>query len=486
MLRPILEVTYGCIVYQEQVLEILRKLGGFSLGHADVVRRAMSYKKYDVLAAERQAFMDGCKQSGVPENTAKSIFDEIMAFAEYAFNKSHAVCYAVVAYRTAYYKLRFPAEYMAALLSSVQGSADKVGQYIEECRELGISVLPPDVNTSDDGFTVVGKNEIRFGLGAIKNLGHGIIESLRRERGGKPFASFEDFCRRMAKHDINRRALESLIQCGTFDSMGYKRRALFDMAGPLMDDISGGRTIEGQTDMFSLGGEKQEIPIPDVQEWSVKEKLQLERSLTGLYLSGHPIDAYAAEIRRCKAQSILSVTEGLENGTAEDGQPVKLAGLLSGVRTKTTRNSSLMAYATLEDRAGSVELLLFSSVLTRHGGYVKNDNAVFIAGKISVRDDRPAQILVDEVRPLGGWEPVPPAEEEEAGARRKLFLKLPSHESREAGRILAMMQLFPGAAPVTLVYADTGRKFGGECGLDERLLTECKALLGDENVVLQG
>ncbi|MDR0325579.1 MAG: DNA polymerase III subunit alpha [Oscillospiraceae bacterium] len=486
LLKPILDVTYGCIVYQEQVLAILRQLAGFSLGRADIVRRAMSKKKYDVLAGERQAFMEGCAEKEIPEGIAKSIFDEIMAFAEYAFPKAHAVCYAIIAYRTAYYKVHYPAEYMAALLSSVQGHAGKVGEYIAECQEQGISVLPPDVNTSDDGFTAVGDREIRFGMGAIKNLGHGFIAALRRERLEKPFSGFEDFCRRMQGHEMNRRALECLIQCGAFDSMGYKRRALFDIAGALLDDIAGGRSIEGQTDLFSMGGETREIPIPDVEEWSVKEKLQMERSLTGLYLSGHPVDAYAAEIRRSGAQTILSVLEGLESGGMEDGQPVKLAGLLSGVRTKTTRNSSLMAYATLEDRAGSVELLVFSGVLTRCGGHIKNDNAVLVAGKVSVRDDRPAQILADEIRPLGEWEPVPPlSEEQESSAKHKLYLKLPSAGGREAGRILAMLQLFPGVTPVVLVCADTGKRLGGECGPDPRLLNECRALLGEENVVLR-
>ncbi|MCL2003879.1 MAG: DNA polymerase III subunit alpha [Oscillospiraceae bacterium] len=487
LLKPILEVTYGCIVYQEQVLAILRQLAGFSLGRADIVRRAMSKKKYDVLAGERQAFLDGCAEKGVSKNTANSLFEEIMDFASYAFPKAHAVCYAVIAYSTAYYKYHFPAEYMSALLSSVQGNAGKVGEYIEVCREQGIGVLPPDVNTSDDGFTVVGADEIRFGLGAIKNLGHGFIAALRREREAEPFKSFEDFCRRMQKHDMNRRALECLIQCGAFDSMGYKRRALMDVAGALMEDIAGGRTIEGQTDIFSLGGETREIPIPDIEEWSAKEKLQMERSLTGLYLSGHPIDAYAAEIRAAKAQPILPLLEGLKDERVEDGQQVRLAGLLSGVRTKTTRNGSLMAYATLEDRAGTIELLIFAKTLERCGGHIKNDNAVTVTGKVSVRDDRPAQILVDELRPLGEWEPLPPmTAEQEADAARKLYLKLPETGGREARRILAMMQLFPGVTPATLVFADTGKRLGGECTPDSRLLDECKALLGDGNVVLQG
>ncbi|MDR1669880.1 MAG: DNA polymerase III subunit alpha [Oscillospiraceae bacterium] len=504
LLKPILDVTYGCIVYQEQVLEILRRLAGFSLGHADVVRRAMSKKKYDVLVAERQAFLDGCKQNGVPESTAQSIFEEIMDFANYAFNKSHAVCYAVIAYRTAYYKCHYPAEYMAALLSSVQGWTGKVGEYIAECQEQGIQVLPPDVNASEEGFTPVNGQDagraapgappavngetgaaIRFGLGAIKNLGAGLIAEMMEERRGKPFASFEDFCRRMAKRDLNRRALESLIKCGAFDSMGYKRRALDALSGSLLDDIASGRTIAGQTDLFSMSGEEtHEIPIPDIDDWSVKEKLVMERSLTGLYLSGHPIDAYAAELRRSGARSIAQVVEGLEDGTFEDGQSVKLAGLLSGVKTKTTRNNTLMAYATLEDRAGSVELLLFSSVLNRSGGYVKNDAAVLIDGKVSVRDDRPAQVLVDALTPLdavGSADDFPQTAEDGG----KLYIKLPQTGGREAGRVLAMLELFPGRTPVVLVYADTGKRIGCECAPAPLLLSECRSLLGEKNVVLR-
>jgi DNA polymerase-3 subunit alpha len=490
LLKPILSETYGCIVYQEHVLEILRRLAGFSLGHADVVRRAMSKKKYDVLVAERQAFMDGCKQSGVPEETAKGIFDEIMEFANYGFPKGHAVSYAVIAYKTAYYKCHYPAEYMAALLSSVQGWTGKVGEYISECQEQGIKVLPPDVNASDEGFTPINGEgagpSIRFGLGAIKNLGSGLIGELideRREDG--PFTSFENFCRRMAKRDLNRRALESLIQCGAFDSMGVKRKAIYHLSGALMDDIVSGRTIAGQTDLFSMGGDTREVPIPDVGEWSVKEKLAMERSLTGLYLSGHPIDAYASELRRSGARSIAQVAAGLEDGTVEDGQSVKLAGLLSGVKTKTTRNNTLMAYATLEDRAGSIELLLFSGVLTRNGGYVKNDAAVLIEGKVSVRDDRPAQVLVDALTPLGqGLHELDGDTEREE--KNKLFLKIPQAGGREDRRILAMLELFAGRTPTVLVYADTGKKVGCECGPAPSFLAECRALLGDASVVLRG
>ena len=490
LLRPILEVTYGCIVYQEQVLQILRELAGFSLGHADMVRRAMSKKKYSELAREKEAFLEGCAEKGVPDAVAKSIFDEIMDFANYAFNKSHAVCYAVIAYRTAWYKCHSPAEYMAALLSSILGWTDKVQDYIAVCQEQGIQILPPDVNASGEGFSVT-DGKIRFGLGAVKNVGRGFIRAMCEQRDANgDFASFEEFCRRMAPADLNRKALESLIKCGAFDSMGYARKPLFELSDKLLADIAGSRrsTIEGQTNLFSLAADEPppETPVPAGPEWTLKERLAMERETTGLYLSGHPMDAYAAELRRAGARSVKSVVEGLEDGSVEDGQKVKLAGLLSGVKTKTTKNSSLMAYATIEDRSGSVELLIFSSVLTRSGGYVKNDNAVFLTGKVSMRDDRPAQILVDEIRPLGQLDPVePPTPQSERLAMQKLYIKLPSDGGREARRVLPMLTMFPGDTTAVLYFADTGRRLTGSCDPDSRLIDELVSLLGEKNVVLK-
>lgn len=488
LLRPILEVTYGCIVYQEQVLEILRQLAGFTLGHADLVRRAMSKKKMSALAGEKTAFLEGCKQKGVSEVTAKSIFDEIMDFANYAFNKAHAVCYAVIAYHTAWYKCNYPREYMAALLSSVSDSTERVQVYIAECAESGIPILPPDVRESERGFTVTGEG-IRFGLGAIKNVGRGLIAALCKERETEQFSSFEDFCRRMVPRDLNRRALESLIRCGAFDSMGYTRRALCEVFDALLDDISAGQrgTLEGQTDLFSLSeavGSRPAFVLPDLPEWPVRERLIMERELTGLYLSGHPMDGYTAVLRKLGTVSVAALLSGLEENRIGDGETVRLSGILSGVHTKTTRNNSLMAYATLEDKSGAVEMLLFSGVLKQSGGYVKNDNAVFITGKVSIRDDRPAQILVDTLRPLSDLDGTEKEETERARAQ-KLYIRLPSENSAAARRVLPSLDFFPGKTGTVLYFADTGKKLIGECDPDPRLMEGLSALLGERNVVLR-
>lgn len=486
LLEPILNVTYGCIVYQEQVLSVLQQLAGFTLGHADIVRRAMSKKKYDVLAAEREAFLSGCAERGVDARIANEIFDEIMDFANYAFNKAHAVSYAVIAYHTAWYKFHYPAEYMAALISSVQDSTEKVAEYIAECAEQGIRVLPPDVRYSNLGFTVT-PDGIRVGLGAVKNIGRGFISAMCSERDEKPFSGFEDFCRRMSAHDMNRRALESLVRCGAFDSFGHTRRSLLEVAPSLLDDIASERrgTLEGQASLFAIEEEKHGVIIPELEEFSMRERLTMERELTGLYLSGHPMDAFAGEIKKARAMPVQSVLEGLDEGSVTDGQTVRLAGILSGVRTKTTRNNSLMAYATLEDRAGTMELLIFQSVLTRCGAYIKNDGAVLVTGKISVRDERPAQLLVDEARPLselpgGDIDPI-----EKTAKAETLYIKLPSRESREAKRAFGILEMFPGETRLVIVFSDTGKKLAGSCLADKRLTDGLSDLLGAENVVLQ-
>ncbi|HAJ65072.1 MAG TPA: DNA polymerase III subunit alpha, partial [Clostridiales bacterium] len=306
LLRPILDVTYGCIVYQEQVIEIFRRLAGFSLGQADLIRRAMSKKKHAVIDAERVAFVRGDPKrniagalaNGVSEEVANSIYDEILDFASYAFNKAHAVSYAIVAYRTAYMKRHHPREYMAALLTSVLENSVKVAEYIAECKEMGIRLLPPDVNESGANFTVSGEN-IRFGLVAIKGIGWGVINALvsERERGGA-FRGFEEFCRRMTGGEMNRRALESLIRAGAFDSMGYKRRALIQIASAVLDSVSRAQkeNISGQFDLFGGGGDGDEkivsIPVPEVEEYTKRELMAMEKEATGLYLSGHPMDEY--------------------------------------------------------------------------------------------------------------------------------------------------------------------------------------------------
>ena len=302
LLRPILEVTYGCIVYQEQVIEIFRRLAGFSLGQADMIRRAMSKKKHKVIDAERVAFVhgdesrgiDGAVKRGITEDIANSIYDEILDFASYAFNKAHAVSYAIVSYRTAYMKKHYPRQYMAALLSSVLDNSTKISEYIAECREMGIKLLPPDVNESFADFSVSG-NDIRFGLVAIKSIGRGFINELisRREEDG-PFRSLEDFCRRMAGRELNRRAVENLIRAGAFDSMGFKRKALLRVAGVMIDGIQqeSRNNVEGQLNLFGEPDFEEagaiRIKIPEVEEYTRAELLAMEKETAGLYLSGHP------------------------------------------------------------------------------------------------------------------------------------------------------------------------------------------------------
>mgnify|MGYP000189330358 CR=1 FL=1 len=503
MLKPILSVTYGCIVYQEQVIEIFRRLAGFSLGQADMIRRAMSKKKHEVIDAERRAFIHGdeargipgCVKNGVDEATANSIYDEILDFASYAFNKAHAVAYAVVAYRTAYMKCHWPCEYMAALLTSVLDSSAKVAEYITECREMGIKVLPPDVNESDARFTVVGGN-IRFGLVAIKNIGERFIQLLMQERAENgPFTGFEEFCRRMSGKELNRRAVESLIKAGAFDSLGCRRKALMQMTDGVLECIAsdGRRNIDGQLDLFGLdetgepGGGSSSVPVPDVAEYSSRELMAMERETTGLYLSGHPIDDYREAARRAGAVSIGAVMSDFASPEGperfQDGQYVTLAGIVASSRTRTTKNGRLMCYIQFEDDSGAMELLAFQRTLDESGGYISENAALLVRGRISLRDEKEPQLMVDTVRPLSDLNE--PGASEPPKKERKLWLRLPTADPRLLRRIELLCEMFPGRERMILVFADTGRRLGAECVIKNSLLRELEELLGRENVVVK-
>ena len=503
MLEPILSVTYGCIVYQEQVIEIFRRLAGFSLGQADMIRRAMSKKKHEVIDAERRAFIHGdeargipgCVKNGVDEATANSIYDEILDFASYAFNKAHAVAYAVVAYRTAYMKCHWPCEYMAALLTSVLDSSAKVAEYITECREMGIKVLPPDVNESDARFTVVGGN-IRFGLVAIKNIGERFIQLLMQERAENgPFTGFEEFCRRMSGKELNRRAVESLIKAGAFDSLGCRRKALMQMTDGVLECIAsdGRRNIDGQLDLFGLdeagepGGGSSSVPVPDVAEYSSRELMAMERETTGLYLSGHPIDDYREAARRAGAVSIGAVMSDFASPEGperfQDGQYVTLAGIVASSRTRTTKNGRLMCYIQFEDDSGAMELLAFQRTLDESGGYISENAALLVRGRISLRDEKEPQLMVDTVRPLSDLNE--PGASEPPKKERKLWLRLPTADPRLLRRIELLCEMFPGRERLILVFADTGRRLGAECVIKNSLLRELEELLGRENVVVK-
>ena len=498
MLEPILSNTYGCIVYQEQVIQIFQQMAGYSLGQADMVRRAMSKKKLKDIERERGAFLHGdptrnikgCAANGIPEEVAKSIYDEITDFANYAFNKAHAACYAVVAYQTAWFKYHHPKEYMAALLTSVLDSTEKVAEYIAECKDMGIKLLPPDVNESDADFTVVAEG-IRFGLVALKGVGRSVVNSLlaEREKAGT-FTDFMDFCDRMYDQDLNRRVVESLIKSGAFDRMGYRRSQLMQVYGQVLDGIAASRkrNLEGQLDLFGFGGGTDTAPVPafqlpDLQEYSPQELMSMEKETTGLYLSGHPMDQYREMARRQGAVTIGSIQSDFarEDGPAtyRDSQRVAVAGVISTYKTRTTRNNTLMAYVNLEDDTGGMELLCFARVLDESGSYIRENNAVLVNGRISVRDEKEPQLMVDAIRPLGEADeaPAPPAE--------KLYLRFPNREDPRLRKVKLALSFFPGENPVVLYFEDCKKRVGSRCQIHPALIADLKERLGEANVVVK-
>ena len=501
-LRPILEVTYGCIVYQEQVIEIFRSLAGFSLGQADNIRRAMSKKKHKVIDAERVAFVhgdpargiDGAVARGIPEAVANSIYDEILDFASYAFNKAHAVSYAIVVYRTAYMKRHYPQQYMAALLTSILDNSAKVAEYIAECRDMGIRLLPPDVNASGANFTVDGRN-IRYGLVAIKGIGWGAIESLVAERADNgAFKSFEDFCRRMQGKELNKRAVENLIKAGAFDSMGYKRRALIQIAGAVIDSIaqSARDNISGQLDLFGDFDEQGQkapavIPIPEVPEFTPMEKMAMEKETTGLYLSGHPMDSYREAARRVGAVPIGAVMSDFssEEGPQRfrDNQMITVAGVVASARTRMTKNNTLMSYVQLEDDSGTMELMAFQRALDQGGAYIKDNAALVVKGRISVRDEKEPQLMVESIRPISDLDA--PGEKAPPPQDRKLWVKVKSAKDPVLERIRLILTMFPGTQQMILYCEAEKKRIGARCLIHEGLVLELEELLGKENVVVK-
>ena len=523
LLEPILQVTYGCIVYQEQVIEIFQRLAGFSLGQADMIRRAMSKKKHAVIDAERKAFVHGdrsrnipgCVANGVPENVANSIYDEILDFASYAFNKAHAVAYAIVSYRTAWMKCHWPREYMAALLTSVLDSSGKVAEYIAECRSMGIALLPPDVNESDADFTVAGAN-LRFGLAAVKGIGRGFMHQVMAERDQNgPFTAFDEFCRRMYGKELNRRPVESLIRAGAFDSLGYKRKALLQVLDSVLEGVNGEgrRNIAGQMDLFSLAEDEPAatLILPNVEEFTPMEKMVMEKEATGLYFTGHPMDDYRDTASLLGAVPIGSILSDLENDGAphafRDGQTVIVAGVVASVRTRTTKNNSLMSYVVLEDDTGSMELVAFQRVIDQGGGYLRENAAICCSGRVTLRDEKEPQLTLDQIHPLTGLEdpiafravkdaltarrwpardsapsptPAPPPEKVST-----LWAKLPSREDPRFHHIELLLTMFPGTEPMVVYFADTKKRVGARCVIHEALVAELQDLLGSENVVVK-
>jgi len=517
-LEPILEVTYGCIVYQEHVIEILRRLGGFSLGQADIIRRAMSKKKQEEIQKERLTFIDGDPErkipgavaNGIPRNVAGQIYDAVTPFAGYGFNKPHAVAYAMIAYQTAYLKCHFPHEYMAALLSSVLWSPEKVAVYMAECREMGIDLLPPDINESGAMFTVSG-TDLRYGLVAVKNIGSGFIDEVTAERDKNgAFKSFEDFCKRMYGGDLNRRALESMIKCGCFDGLGANRRQLMMICQPVIDSVvdHNRRNVEGQLDFFGMSGDTDDlsfggIELPDLPEYTKGELTRMEREVTGLYLSGHPMDDYRDAAKRfdtvCIGEVLLNFSKTAENETGNagvkvklrDNQKIVLAGVIESVKTKPTRNNSLMAYISLDDGTGSIEMLAFQKVIDESGGYMQTESLVLAYGRISERDEKDPQIVLDTLRPITDLNNItnkPPDKtyEKSSGKNNKtLFIKLSGEDSPEYERLKLVHMMFPGSESMVVHFEDTKKTVGSKCIIHDAFVRELHEMLGSESVVIR-
>ena len=493
-LEPILKVTYGCIVYQEQVIEIFRSLAGYTMGQADNIRRAISKKKQKVIEEERKVFVygdpaqgiPGCIARGVTEQAAQSIYDEIVDFANYAFNKAHAVCYAVVSYQTAYLKCHYPQQYMAALMTSVLGNSIKVSGYIAACKEMGIATLPPDVNHSFDNFAVEG-DSIRFGMGAVKNVGRALIRSMvaKREEGGL-FKSLEDFLQRMADTDLNKRAVENFIKCGAMDCFGYNRSQLLAVYDLMMDSVADSRkrNLDGQMGMFAMLEDTEaavSIAIPQLDEMSKADKMLFEKETTGIYISGHPMDDYRAYLKKTHVVPIGTLMG--EDCPYKDDAVVSVAGVVQSVKMKTTRNNSTMAYITLEDDTASIEMLAFSKVITEFGSYMVENAPLVITGRFSIRDDKDPQIVINRARPMSDFANEK-AEPENTNAS-VLYLRLPTEGGSIFEDVRELLGRFPGNSAVVVYFADTKQRRGTRCSFEPQLLQQLTQLLGDENVVLK-
>ncbi len=494
LLKPILDVTYGCIVYQEQVMQIFRSLAGYSLGRADIVRRAMAKKKHDVMEKERDAFVYGEKDAdgnivcegavnrGVSESAAQKIFNDMSAFSSYAFNKSHAAAYSVVAYQTAYLKCHYTDKYFAALLTSVLDSPSKVAQYTAECKRMGIKMLPPSVNESFDSFTAT-ENGIRFGLQAVKNLGRGVIERLvaERENGGN-YTSMYDFCKRNYGRDFNRRSLEGLIKSGALDGLKENRRQMLYGMDTVISIVEDERRFsgDGQLDLFGEAGEKPEFTLPFMEEMNESELLSMEKEATGLYLSGHPMNKYEGFI----VSSRLARAEDIIKRKYSDGKRVVIAGVIDGVKVRQLKNKSIMASAMIEDTTGSVDVTVFSSAYTMYRPLLNSGEIVVLTAKISEREDRDVELICERIEKMPEGADKQPIKKIKDG----LYLRVKSMQSEEFQRVKDILSENRGSYPVIIVCTDTNKRFEVPDNLkinkDSSAVKSLSEILGAENVKL--
>lgn len=501
LLKNILDVTYGCMVYQEQVLEIVRTLAGYSLGKADSMRRVISKKKADQMVIERKNFIygsddgdiPGCIKNGIDEQTAISIFDEINDFANYAFNKSHAAAYAFVTYQTAYLKTFYPVEYMASLISSID-DLDKINHYIANCKEMGIDRLPPDVNKSEDTFTVE-NNSIRFGLSAVKNVGRAMILNLVNERKNNgEFKNFSDFIDRMAGQDMNKRALEGLISCGAFDSMGVKRSQLLAVYEKALDGTARAArdNVAGQMSLFDTIEEQSEMQFPNIDELDKKTMLKMEKQSTGLYFSGHPMEEYTDKIKKLTKYNISDVLTSVHKdedgnyhaveGGLQDGDMMIICAAIASRKNKTTRSNAQMAFLNVEDVYGSVECIVFPKVLNEFSTLLQEDNLVAIACRLSIREDEAPKILMQSVQLL----------DEALMAKKepkRLYIQLETRNDENLKNVEKYLSPYQGDMEVRLFFKDTRKMssvprrlwFNGT----ENAIYDLKNIFGEDNVKIK-
>lgn len=508
-LRDVLGITYGCIVYQEQVMQIFRLLAGYSFAHADLVRRAMAKKKADVMMAEEKSFIEGAKKMGVAPAVAEQIFNDMASFASYAFNKSHATAYAVLSYRTAYLKAHYPKEYMAALLTSVLGDSIKVKSYVRECQKFRIRVLPPDINESKTDFSVT-SDGIRFGLLALKNVGRSFVEAVLLERSRGKFTSFADFVERMSGQELNSRMIESLIKSGAFDSFGVYRSRL--MAGyPAMIETAQNKqrnNLSGQFDLFSDFSEimpKIEESYPEIPEYTARELLLLEKESSGLYFTGHLLDDFRRHIDTLNPDSIADILVAFEDDEGEptgstryrDGATVRCAGMVTARSDKQTRAGGRMCFITLEDRFADIEVIVFASQTEKFGHYLTADSAVVIRGRLSLRDDgKPSVILTDAIpltanaafKKVGDPPKATATPNESAKKENTLYLRIPDMNSLVFETVRRILKQYPGDLPVVLYDAEKGkyvRKTDGGVKMAELLIEKLSETLGKDNVILR-
>ena len=500
-LEPILNVTYGCMVYQEQVMQIVRDLAGYSLGRADLVRRAMGKKKLDVMAKEREVFINGqvdedgnvivpgCVRNGIDAKSADKIFDEMAEFAKYAFNKSHAACYAVVAYRTAYLKAYYPAEFMASMLNSFLGNLDKVPEYIDECKRLGIEILKPDINRSYTKFTVE-DGKIRFGLGSVKNVGLQPVENIIRDRKENGlFASFTDFCERMAGESVNKKCVESLIKAGTFAEFPETRATLIASFETIIDTIQtyNKKGMSGQVSMFDLSGDTEDNNLSEIKynfseqpELNERELLSMEKEMLGIYISGHPLEKIREQIIASTNISSIQMHE-IDNQNDEenseilnkfvDGQDVKIAGVISSVKKKYTKNNKIMVFLTIEDLYGTAEIIVFEPTYLKSQDVLVEENIVMIDGRLSIREDDATKIVAKEIKNFG------------ESKAKMLTLNITNATEEQKAKLRGAIKYFNGEQNNISVAIKIGEdlKSCGAIYLTDEILKVFEEIVGKEN-----